>query len=232
MCKFKCVNFVVASVMLILLIPAAHATGRVIEVAGVGRVSVVPDIAIFSLSIKEQAVNLSAMKARVDVKTRKLLELCKKLNIQASDISSTEVQIHPRYDFETQKFLGYTLSRDIVITLTKMSNYTNLLDGSIDAGITTIRKIELKTADRMNLKNKALGSAIDAATEKANIIVKKTGVTLGKILSVRESNGGFTGSAGLFRGLAMASVRGMDKGVLEPGKISVSADVIMEFEIK
>jgi len=106
-----------------------------------------------------------------------------------------------------------------------------LVNGAIGTGITTIRSINLDIKDRVNLENKALGAAIDAAKIKAEIIAKNTGTKLGKVISVQEGSMPFEANNYKFRGVAESSSIASRQGAFEPGEITITTSVVLKYEI-
>lgn len=198
-----------------------------IQVVGNAQISVVPDMATFSFSIEEQGMVIADLKGSIDGKSAALVSLCKRIGIAANDITASEVSIRPQYNHQSKAFIGYDISRVIKVTLKQLTQYSALVNGAIAAGITTIQSINLDTKDRDVLENKALGSAVDNARLKAEIIASRTHVQLGRVVSVKERDSHFVG-----RTLSASSVGAVPQGVFEPGEITVSATVDITYEIE
>jgi len=224
-------NVILLILSLVVLIPYSYANEGGIEVIGTEKVSVVPDMAKFSFSINDRGNILAQLKEKIDKKTASLVSLCKKLGIEKKNISSSEMSIYPQYNYETKKFIGYEVSRDIKVTLNDLIKYSELLNGAIGAGITTIKRIELDIKDRSKLENKALGAAIDVARNKAEIIAKNSGVKLGKVINVKEGSSPFEVGSYDFMERSGQSPMAQQQGAFEPGEISVTATVVVKYKI-
>ena len=70
-----------------------------IYVEGSATVEVEPDEMQFTLRIAETSKELAQAKSVVDTKSNKLISLSKELNIQASDISTSTLRIHPQFTY-------------------------------------------------------------------------------------------------------------------------------------
>lgn len=200
-----------------------------IEVTGNAKVSVVPDMATFSFAINDRGKNLASLKADIDKKTAELISLCKKLNIETKDISSSEVSIRPQYNYQTKSFLGYEVSRNINVVLKNLKKYTELVNGAIASGITNINNIALDSMEREALESKVLGAAIESAKQKATIIANNSGVNLGKVVYVKEGGSPIRLESYGFR--QSASAIPSESGAFEPGEISVTASVVVRYAI-
>ena len=208
----------------------AYASETGIEVKGTAKESVVPDIATISFSINGRGKELAVLKKEIDVKTADTVSLSKKLGVKTKNITSSKISIHPQYNYQTKSFIGYEVSRTIMVVLNDLSKYSGLVNGAIKAGITTINNITFDTKNRDSLERKALGLAIKAARQKAEILATSSNVTLGKVLYVKEEGGPIRLESYAFR--QRANSVGMAKGAFEPGEISVTSTVLVRYSIK
>lgn len=217
--------------VLCLLPPAissqAHEKG--ITVSATAKEKGIPDLAYFSFAIDGRGKQLGIVKKDIDKKTASLIGLFKKLGIDKKYISSSEVSIRPQYNYQTKTFMGYEVSRNVNVTLHSLENYSMLVNGAIESGITTISNISLDTKERNSLESKALISAINKAKEKANILAKSTGVKLGDVTSIRESGPQMVREEFRFNTGRSAALQ---QGAFEPGEISVTASVVVNYAIE
>lgn len=215
-------------ILSMLLIPFwAQAGDKGIRVVGTSKVSVAPDMATFGFAIEEQGKDLKSVKQAIDDRAAKLIRLCKRMGIEAAQITSSQLSIRPQYNYQTKAFLGYQVSRDVKVVLNDLSRYTDLVNGAVSSGITTIRSITLDTTKREELEDKALTSAAGAAKKKAGILARSTGVTLGKVVAIDE------GGAPVVRRVFAAAIRSpRENGAFEPGQITVTVTVTATYAIE
>jgi uncharacterized protein YggE len=220
-------------IMLSLTASLAQASEIGIEVTGTAKETVIPDMATLSFSINSKGKELIALKTDIDKKTESVINLCKKLGVEPKNMTSAEISIHPQYNHQDQSFIGYEVSRNIKVTLNNLDKYSDLVNGAIQSGITTISNISLDTKDRKILENKALESAIKAAKKKAVILATSSGTGVGNVLHIKENTQGHSRfdhyrpvlrSASLIRGITA-------KAAFEPGEISVTATVSVRYAI-
>jgi len=224
-------KFSVYSLMLFFMVVSySHAGETGIEVTGTAKESVVPDMARFSFSLKGKGKELSPLKAEIDKKTAATVTLFKKLGVETKNITSSEVSIQPQYNYQTKTFIGYDVSRNVKVVLHDLAKYTALVNGAIEAGITTINNITLDIKDRGTLENKALGSAIKAAKQKAEILAANSDVKIGKVLYVKEGGGPIRLESYQFK--QRASSADVAQGAFEPGEIAVTATVSVRYSIQ
>ncbi|MBF0281667.1 MAG: SIMPL domain-containing protein [Zetaproteobacteria bacterium] len=200
-----------------------------IEVSGSSDVRVPPDIANFSFAISDRGNDLVAMKKSMDQKSSTIVALCKKLGVDRSDISSTEISIHPQYNYQTRDFLGYDLSRVIQVTLHGLEKYSDLVNGAIEAGVTNINRITLDTSTRDAVEREALTEASESAKKKAQLLAQSHGVELGRLLSIEERGQFSEDRKFLYQERAVAA---QNSGAFEPGEISIRATIVVKYAIQ
>ena len=202
-----------------------------ITVTGKAKVSVVPDIALFSFAINGRGKELGVLKADIDKKTAALVSLSKKTGIKKKNISSSEVSIRPQYNYQTKVFTGYEVSRNIKVRLDNLDKYTELVNGAIASGITTINGVKLDISNRDELERKVLATAVKDAKKKADILAKSTGVNLGKVVSIQEGGQRIVHDSFQFREMA-STQSASQQGSFEPGEIKVTTSVVVNYAIK
>ncbi|MDX8387969.1 MAG: SIMPL domain-containing protein [Ghiorsea sp.] len=206
---------------------ASFAQESGIEVSGISKVSIVPDIARFSFAIDGRGKELAPLKEGVDQKTFSLIHLCKQLGIKTKDIKSSEVSIHPQYNYQSNTLKGYQVAREVKVLLNNLKQYSKLVNGAIQSGITSIKKITLDTSKRKTLQQEALSNAVHDAYAKAQILASSSGLILGKALSIRE--GGVPIQRTSFRAVESMRMDGATQSPFEPGEITVSATVSIKY---
>lgn len=220
----------IMTLLLASLFPLAAQAGEGgVQVVGSSKVSVAPDIAHFIFAISGQGKELKGLKADIDSKTARLVGACKQIGVRSKDISSTEVSIRPQYNYQTKEFLGYEVSREVKVALNQLARYTELVNGAIESGITTIRDISLDTTQRDMLERQALSAAVDAAKKKAQALAQRAGVELGKVVSMVEGGAHAELASYEFKSQRLSMSAAQD--AFEPGEITVSATVTILYSI-
>lgn len=217
-------------VILLLLPCLAFADDSGIRVSGSATVSTVPDLATFTFALEGRGQDLPVVKEDIDARTARLVQLCKSLDIPTNKITATEVSIRPQYHYQNKTLLGYQVSRTLTVTLADLANYSALVNGAIESGITTIRNIIIDTSQRDELQRHALETAVRDAGRKARIIARGAGVKLGRLLSVTE--GGTPMKADHYRLLSRETAVAGNVDVVEPGEITVTATVVVNYAIE
>lgn len=210
------------------LLPAQANELAGITVQGSATVRVAPDMATFNFSIVERGASLARLKRSVDDRSAELINLSLQLGVARTDVTSAEVRIRPRYDHPNANLIGYDVSREVLVVLKDLERYTDLVNGAIDAGISSLGNIQLDVSNRRSLEINSLAAAMAAARRKAEIIAVEADVSLGKVISVREA--GAFAEAPLYQVRAESMAMG-SPAAFEPGEIMVSSQVNVTFAI-
>lgn len=211
-----------------------------ITVSGQAEMNVTPDMAVFSLGVVTLDKDLSKAKALNDERVRKTLALAKPYQIAPEDVQTNYITVETKYSDDSNDgkpaiFLGYEVSKKIVLTLRDMSRIESLLSDVISAGINRVDGVDFRTTQIRTHKDKARQMAIKAAHEKAIALAKEIGQTIGKAYSITEEGTGGNSRSNNFLSNSTGSVSGDYSdagGTIALGQIPVVARVTVSFELK
>jgi len=182
---------------------------------------------------------LNTAKDNNDQATKRILNLAKQLNIATKNIQTNYIDIRPRYEGydDDREFIGYFVSKTIVVTLKDLSLLEGFLAGALDAGANHVHGVEFRSTELKKHREQARLLAIRAAKEKAKNVAGELGQEIGVPYAIQE--GGLSNSAGWGRGMsqnvvqsAVQTVISEGGGTIAPGQITVSASVSVSFELK
>jgi uncharacterized protein len=213
-----------------------------ITVSGQAEIGVTPDLAVFSLRVVTLDKDLARAKALNDESVKKTLALAGNYQIPPEDVQTNYIGVETREvddddDDKPPVFLGYEISKKIVLTLRDMSRIESLLSDLIKAGVNRVEGIDFRTTQIRQHKDRARQMAIRAAQEKALALTKEIGQTIGKAHSITEEGGG--GGASASSNNYISNARGTlsgdysdAEGTIAIGQILVIARVTVSFELK
>lgn len=210
-----------------------------ITVSGQAEMMVVPDEAVFKMSAVTVDKNLLNAQARNDEIVRKVLALGRKYQVPANLLQTGHISLDERYSDEeaTRKprvFLGYEVTKQIAIILRDVSKADELLADIFQSGITRISDVEFRTTQVRKYKDQARAMAIKAAQEKANALAREIGQSIGKAHSITEeglSNSRAAMNTSNFSTGTSGSYSD-DEDTIALGQISITARVVVSFELK
>jgi uncharacterized protein YggE len=208
---------------------------RLITVTGEAEVRVVPDEVVFDVTVQTTNKDLKLAKAQTDERLKKLIELTRRYGVAPQDVQTDYISVEPRYrgGSEGRQFIGYAVRKDLVFKLGDVSKAEAMLSEVLESGITRINDIDFRTSELRKYRDQARALAIRAAQEKAVALAKEIGQKIGKAYSIEEvvptnspsSQNAFNVSTST--GDAEAS-----SGTLAVGQITVSARVVVRFELE
>src|SRR5207248_3277100 len=129
----------------------------------------------------------------------------------------------------------YEVSKTIAIVLRDISKFDVLLWDVLKAGVTKVSNVEFRDSQIRKHKDQARIMAIKAAQEKANLLAREIGQTIGPAYSINEdvanpyraSNVSQNSTAVISGNLSA----GESESAIAPGSISVTAQVTVRFRL-
>lgn len=209
----------------------------VVTVSSSEKVTVKPDIAQITFSIRTQAQDAAACQQKNTEETDKVVELLKGMGVEEKSIQTTGYYMDPRYDYtgSTQTLTGYEATSTLTVSDLPMDQLGSILTQSVEAGVNTIQSITYQSSQYDEMYAEALKLAVEAAKPKAEALAAASGLTLGQILQINESapysEARYTDNA-LMEKLSTAKDTGASDVTIMPGEVSITADITVTYEVK
>lgn len=203
------------------------------SVSGTGKATGIPDTAALSVGVTKSAATIALAQEQTNSAANKIIEDFKKLGIAQKDIKTTNYSINPNYDFSrggTQNITGYTVTQTLEADITPIDIANKAIDTATADGANLIGGITFTFNDKTkkDLEDKARTEAVKQAREKAQSLASATGIRLGRIVDVQESNGFEP------RPIMMAQSLEVGKGAgdtsLQPGENSITINITLSYE--
>lgn len=159
-----------------------------ISVIGEGKIKVVPDEVLISVSVETMAKEAKEAKNQNDIISDKVLKLIKKKGISTTDFQTQRMSLTQNYDYNTKK-KNYVANQTISIHLKDLSKYDELILELVDTGINRIQGVEFKHSKIKELEKQARKKALIDAKEKAEDYVSVLeGQKVGKALLISDNS--------------------------------------------
>lgn len=210
-----------------------------ISVTGTAEIQVVPDEVTFSLGVSKTDKNMQTAKAQNDETIKGIIALAKRFNIAPTDTKTDYISVREKYECVQPKgetvckntFVGYTVSRTIVIKLKDLTKFEDFLSEIVKLGVTEVGSVSFETSQLRKYKDQTRAMAIRAAKEKALALAKEIGQTIGKAVSITEKDiDGYRSPYSNVRSNSFSiSDDDEDSETLAVGTITVKAQVEVEF---
>lgn len=202
-----------------------------INVAGEGKVTVIPDEAEISVGVTNTGADAATVKKANDAAVDAILKYLKGQKLDPKDYQTDRVSLQRNYDYDKKKY-SFVASQTISIHLRDLSKYDAIMMGVTDAGANTINGVTFKTSMEEQYKSEARIKAVADARKKADDYTKALGQKLGKALMVTDNTQAYypvVRSLAMFKGAAdMESA----KETLAPGEIAITANVNISYGLE
>jgi uncharacterized protein YggE len=219
---------------------------RLITVTGESEVRVVPDEVVLTLGVQTSDHDLGIAKAENDRRVAAVLAAAEQHGVEREHLRTDYLQIEPRYRdrYEGVDFLGYWVQKTIVVRLSEIGEFENLLTAVLEAGANFVHGIDFRTTELRQHRDRARALALQAAAEKAEAMAAELDMELGRPRSIREDHFGWWSSYGAWWGRRAAGTMSQNvvqnigsmptqlEGPTTPGQLSVTARVTVSFEIE
>jgi uncharacterized protein len=204
------------------------------SVSGTGKATGIPDTAVISIGVTKTSSTVADAQSQTNTATNKIIEDLKKLGIAQKDIKTTNYNVNPNYDYArgAQNITGYTITQTLEAKVSPIDIASKAIDVATLDGANLVNGATFTFSDKTkkDLENKARTEAVRMAKEKAQSLSKATGINLGKIVDVQESNG-YTP-----RPILMMAAKGAEDNStagatqLQPGENSIEIDITLSYE--
>ncbi|MGJ8559730.1 MAG: SIMPL domain-containing protein [Litorimonas sp.] len=208
----------------------------VIHVTATANVDAVPDRASVSAGVQSDGKTAQEAMARNSELMRNVFATLAANGIAEKDISTTNLNLNPRYDYEQRTngqplLVGYRASNQISVVTRDLNGTGLLIDALIQAGVNNINGVNFTVSETEAAQAQARTAAIEKAKIKARMMAQSASVRLGRLLSLKEGN-----TAGPMRYDEIIVTAQRADGLssappLAPGQREISATVTMSYAI-
>jgi uncharacterized protein YggE len=212
-----------------------------ISVSGEGEVVSVPDIATFTLTVTEESLEVNFAQSNSANTINAVTEYLEKNGVNKKDIKTIGYNIYPRYEYtkdytkpypypEKRNLVAYVVSQSLEVKVRKIADAGKMIGGLGEIGVTEISALNFGFDKDETLKAEARKKAITSAKEKARLIARDLGVSLGRLVNYSES-GDYPVLYG--RGVeAMSLSKDVSTPNITPGESKINSTVNLTYEIK
>jgi uncharacterized protein len=217
---------------------AAHEESRprLLTVAGIGEVKVVPDRADVSFAVEASEKALADAEKAVGEGVARLLKLCESLDIAKAQVRSAQLSVQPQYDgsivSNRPRIVGYMVSRQIDVDLRDLGKLGRLLQGAVEGGANRVSGVSFGSTKKDEHQRAALALAAEDAKANAVVLARSMGVKLGRLHTLTASeSGGYPPPAPYLMRMAEAKAMQAPEATYQPGEMAFTANVTVEFDL-
>lgn len=199
-----------------------------------GKISASPDTFIVTVLAQEKSKNTKEGFSLVNNKIAQVKKILTENKIADADIQSTNISINPNYNYDNGKtnIDGFIATHGLTIKIHNLESVDSILSGVSSVENVQIQSTSYDIDDKTNLYKDARDLAIAKAKQKATDIARASGVTLGRILSINESQGYASPIANQYFAKAEAMSADLSWGGISAGQMEINTTVNITYEIK
>jgi uncharacterized protein YggE len=163
-----------------------------ITITGTGKVLYVPDMGYVHVGVSSDGVTAAEAWQKNETVVKKFFESLKELDLQEKDLKTTNLNVTPRYlqqKDKAPKFLGYTVTYDLVVTVRKLDQMGTILDRMVSAGANRNMNVSFGCSKLDELMDEARAKSVADARKKANLYVTgaNPNARLGDVLAISDT---------------------------------------------
>lgn len=222
-----------------------------ITLGGHGEVSAIPDIANIYFTIQKEGKTVKEAQDAVALIEKSALDFLKNNGVAEKDIKTSNSSFNPKYQYvyDAKSLMpcnefgcpprpgknvisGYEASESITVKIRKVDDVGAVMQGLGTTGVSDLNGPNFAIDNEDSLKAEARKKAIDDAREKAKVLAKDLGVTLGRIANFSESGNYYPIMYGKAEMMDSAVSSAPAPAVIPKGENTISSDVTITYEIR
>lgn len=209
---------------------------NVINVAGKGEIKVTPDVAYLYIGVESNAATAAAAQKKTATSMSKLNTLLKgEWKIAAKDIETEQFNVSPNYTYSDDKgqtIKDYSSVHVLKVTYRDLDKLGQLLDAASEAGANRIQNISFAAENPDQYEEQAIAKAMSSANKKASAIAKSANRTLGSIVSISQDDAEAPIVYAQYERATADMAAGAPPTSIEPGQITVTTRLTVQYEMK
>lgn len=200
-------------------------------VFGAASVDSAPDLARLRVAIKQTCPTPAEAFEITRSAVNHVREVLRRHAIPDAAVSASRLNLTTAYRFvnNERKFIGYDCTASFVIEVRALEALETVLVDVVEAGANRVDGIEFDVSSKRQLRAQARKAAVAAAREKAELYASAAGVQLGQVIHIQDIDSETMQNTYRSHGESMGN--GGDGDDLTPGKITVSAGVLLGFSL-
>ncbi len=161
-----------------------------ITVQGIGDVYAKPDLAVVTLSVKNEAKTANeAMQDNVQ-RTNSIIKVLKGEGVDSKDIKTTSFEVYPYYEEKEDGqgiLVSYQVEQTLELKIREINKAGALIEEATRAGANQVGDLTLTIEDDEAYQQEARAIAIAKAKNKAELLSQQLGVKLAGLQSFHEN---------------------------------------------
>jgi|GEM_PF-595622 len=207
-----------------------------ISVTGTAEVKVVPDSAVFRMSVEKISKSMVEAKRENDASVSQVFALTKKYGITKKDVKTDFISVSKRYEWigvrqnRRRIFKGYAVSKTIIVKLKDLKNFEAFFTDVLTTGVSAVKSVKFQSSEFQKHRKEMRIKAMRVAKAKAFEIARAIDQSIGKALRITENSGSrFTNANITTNYFRSARNTTPTVGTFSPGTITIRSQVSVKF---
>ncbi|NPV85523.1 MAG: SIMPL domain-containing protein [Anaerolineae bacterium] len=158
-----------------------------LNVTGIGKVYLTPDVAYISIGVRTKDENVATALEQNSKQAAAIAEAIKSFGVEDKYIQTTAFNIYPEPQYNEmgeQISTNYVVENTVYVTVRDLQKLGNLLDTVVRNGANNIYGIQFDVMDKTAALAEARKLAIQDAQKQAEELAQNAGIELGKVFSL------------------------------------------------
>jgi uncharacterized protein YggE len=166
---------------------------REISVIGVAHSEAVPDLALITAGVETRAETAGAALAANSEAMTAVFATLQAAGIEGRDMQTSQLTLSPVYEpyrddaAEAQKVVAYDAGNMVTVRVGAVGSLGSVVDSLAQAGANRLYGISFEVSDPGAALDAAREDAVADARARAELFARAAGVTLGPVVSIRET---------------------------------------------
>lgn len=206
-----------------------------LTVTGNSEVKVAPDMATVTIGVVAQSKTAQGAQNDANTRAQTFLQNVKKLLGTHGKVHTGSINLYPVYTQAppqsdasfTPQINGYRAENTLTVETDDLKLVGPIIDTAVSSGLNNVQGVSFGLKDDSSARLKALAQAVAEARAKADAMADAADVSIVGIWDLNEG-----GARVIPMQADMARMSAMAPTPVEPGNVTVSADVTIRFFIK
>lgn len=201
-----------------------------LSVSGDGMARIAPDMATVQLGVTSQADSANEAMDQNSQQQAAVIKALTDSGIEDSQIQTSGLNLNPLMKYgedQAPSVTGYQASNIVTVRVADLARLGEVLDAIVSAGANEINGITFAREDGSDAQDDARKQAVTDARRKAEVLAEAAGLTLGPVLSIRDSQSSGGGPRPMMRMEAAMA----DSVPVQAGEMEMSSRVDIEYAL-
>jgi len=223
--------------------PVLSATGTLLTLSAEGKVTRVPDLAVFTAGVVSQGKTASQALAANAADMTRVIAALRQAGIAERDIQTSNLSLNPVYqpqrslpdgtiDPPQPRIIGYQANNSVSVRQSKLGDYGKVIDTLVNAGANQVNGPSFEVDNADAALDEARVAAMKKARARAELYARAAGLRVVRMLSISESGGWSPPQPVMYRMAAMdAAAPPAPPSPVQAGELQLSLTVSVQFEL-